>query len=83
MYKTGINIRREVGYLNIKWTLLMELQPDNADGMFACMGDSGSKLCSKSCCYFYVAGEEFKRKGDGLIGRGFGTFPIKGFDYAP
>ena len=39
--------------------------------------------CCKSFGYFYVACEGFGGKGDGLIGRGFGTFPIKGFDYAP
>ena len=47
------------------------------------MGDSGGELFSKSCCYLYVTGEEFGEKGDGLIKRGFGTFPIKGFNYAP
>ena len=45
--------------------------------------DNGGELFNKSCCNFYVAGEGFGRKYDGLIGRGFGTFHIKGFDYAP
>ena len=65
----------------------MELPPDNPGGRVAVMGDSGGELFSKICCYFYVAGEEFREKCDGLIGRGFGTFfifgCIKGFDYAP
>ena len=67
----------------IKCTLLMELPLDNPDGRVASMGDSGGELFSKSPCYFYVASEGFEGKGDGLIGRGFGMFPIKGFDYAP
>ena len=47
------------------------------------MGDSGGgELFSKSC-YFYVVGEGFVVKGDGLIGRDFGTFSIRVFDYAP
>ena len=45
--------------------------------------DSGGEQFSRSCCHSSVAGEGIEGKGDGLIGRGFGTFPIKGFDYAP
>ena len=76
------NIRKEAGYRIIKWTLVMELQPDNLGGRVAGMEDSEGELFSKGCCYFYVAGELFRGKGNGLIGRGFGTFPIKGFYYA-
>ena len=47
--------------------------------MITGMGDSGGELLSKSCCYFYVAGEGFGGKGDGLIARDFGTFPTKKF----
>ena len=46
-------------------------------------GDGRGELFSKSCCYFYLVGEGFGVRGSGLIGRGFGTFPIKVFDYAP
>ena len=45
--------------------------------------DSVGKLFSKSCGYFYITDEGFGGKDDGLIGRGFGTFSIKGFDYTP
>ena len=61
----------------------MEFPPDNPGGRISSMGDSGGELFSESCCYFYVAGEAFGRKGNGLIGRGFGTFLKKGFDYVP
>ena len=47
------------------------------------MEDRGGELLSKSCCYYYVADEGFEGKSDGLIGRGFSTFPIKRFGYAP
>ena len=57
------------------------LPPDNPGGWVTGMGDRGGELYSKN--YFYVAGEVFGGKGDGLIGKGFGTFPIEGFDYAP
>ena len=60
----------------------MELPPDNPGGPVAGMRDSGRELFSKSCCYFFVAGEGFGGKGDGLIGRGCGTFPINEFDSA-
>ena len=72
------NIRREAGYRIIKWTLLKELTPDNPGGWVAGMGDSGGELFNKSCCYISVAGEGFGGKGDGLIGRCFGTFLIRG-----
>ena len=55
------NIRRKVGYQIIKWTFLMELPPDNPGGWVAGMRDSEGGLFSKSCCYFYVACEEFVR----------------------
>ena len=45
------------------------------------MGDSGGELFGKSCSYFYVAAVAFRGKGDGLIGRGFGTFSIEGFGW--
>ena len=61
----------------------MALPPGNPGGRVAGMGDIEGELFSKSCCYFYVAAEGFGEKGDGLIGRGFGTFPIKGFNFAP
>ena len=61
----------------------MEFSPDNPGARVTGMRDSGGELFRKSCCYFYVADERFGRKCDGLIGRGFGTFPIKGFDYTP
>ena len=60
-----------------------ELSLENPGRQVTGMGDSGGELFSKSCCYFYVAAEGFGRKGDGMIGIGFGTFPILGFDYAP
>ena len=44
----------------------MELPPDNPD--------SGGELFSKTFCYFYVGGEGFGVKGDGLIGRGLWTY---------
>ena len=47
------------------------------------MGDSGGELFGRSCCYFYVAGEGFGGKSFRLIGKGFYTFLIKGFDYIP
>ena len=59
----------------------MEQTPDNPGRRVAGIGDSGGELYSKSCCYFSVAGEGFGGKGDGLIGKGFGTFPIKRFEY--
>ena len=55
---------------------------NNPGGRVAEMGDRGGKLFRKSCCYFSVAGERFGGKGDGLINRGFGTFPIKELNYA-
>ena len=55
----------------------MKLPPENPDGRVAGMEDSGAELFSKSCCYFYVAGEGFGGKGNGLIGRIFGMFPIR------
>ena len=61
----------------------MELPSDHPGRRGAGMGDNGGELFRKICSYFYVAGEGFGGKGDGLIIRGFGTFPIKGFDYAP
>ena len=61
----------------------MELSPDNPGRRVVGMGDSGGEQLSKSCCYFYVAGDIYGGKDDVLIGRGFSTFPIKGFDYAP
>ena len=50
----GNDIRREVGYRIIKWTLLMELPADISGGRLAGMGDSGGELFSKSCCYFML-----------------------------
>ena len=47
------------------------------------MGDKGDELFSKNCCYFSFVGEGYGRKCDGLIWKGYGTFPIKGFYYAP
>ena len=61
----------------------MKVLPDNPGGLVAGMRDSGGELFSKSCCYLYVAGEGFGGKCDGLIGKGYGTFPIEVFDYAP
>ena len=55
----GNDIRREVGYRIIKWTLLMELPPVNPGGRVTGMGDNGGELFKKSCCNFYVAGEGF------------------------
>ena len=76
------NIRRKDGYGTIKRTLIEEFPLDNPGGWVAGIGDGGSELFSKSCCYFSVAGEEFG-EGDGLIGLGFGTFAIEGFVKAP
>ena len=47
---------------------LIELPPDNLGGRVAGMGDSGGELFSKIACCFYVAGEEFVGKYDGLMG---------------
>ena len=47
------------------------------------MEDRVDELFNKSCCCFSGAGDEFGGKGDGLIGRYFGTFAIKGLDFAP
>ena len=79
------NFRRAAGYQMIKWILLMTFPSDNpgAGGRVAGMGDNGGELFSKSCCYFCIAGEEFEGKRHGLIGRGLGKFPFKGFDYTP
>ena len=63
--------------------VLKDLPLDNPGRWVAGIGDRGGELFSKSCCYFYVAGEGFVEKGDGLIERGFGTFAIKGFNDAP
>ena len=38
-------------------TLLTELPPDNPGGRATGMGDSEGELFSKSCFYFYIAGE--------------------------
>ena len=67
---------------------LLSYQADNPWGVSAWESGQtghwnlGRELVSKSCCYFSVAGEGFGRKGDGLIGRGFGMFASKGFDYS-
>ena len=53
---------------------------DNPGGQVAGMRDSGCELFNKCCYYLFVVGEGFREKGDRLIGRSFGTFPIKGFD---
>ena len=47
------------------------------------MGGRRVEMFSKSCCYFSVAGVGLGGIGDVLIGRGFGTFAIKGHDYVP
>ena len=75
-------MKRKAGYRVIKLTLLMKLPPENPGGRVADMRDSGGELFCKSFCCFDIAGERFGRKGYGLIGRSFGTFPIKEFDYA-
>ena len=36
---------------------------------------------TKSVAISFVPGEGFGGNGDGLIGRGFSTFSIEGFDY--
>ena len=72
------NIRREVGYWIIKLTLHMEFRLENPRGPVAGIGDKWGELFSKR--YFSFADEGFGGKGDRLIRRGFGTFPIKGFD---
>jgi len=55
----------------------------NPGGRVTGMGNRGGELFSKNYCYFSVAGEKFEGKGDGLIGKDFGRFVIKGFDYGP
>ena len=41
------------------------------------------KTAKVNCLAKALAAGAFGGKSNGLIGRGFGTFPIKGFDYAP
>ena len=46
-------------------------------------GETADVNClAKDIAIFYVAGEGFGGKSDGLIERGFGSFPMEGFDYA-
>ena len=74
------NIRREAEYLIIKRTLLENLLLENPGGRVAGSDlppERGSDLFNKSCCYFSVAGEGFKRNGDRLIGRGLSTFQLR------
>ena len=78
------NIRREGGYRYIKQTIPEEPAPYNLGGWVNSVGTGEvNELISKICCYFFVAGERFGGKCDGLIESVFGTFAIKGFDYAP
>ena len=74
---------REI-YIHIYNITLIEERPlDNLGGRVSGMEGREDELLRKSCCYFSVEGEGFGERGYRLIGRGFGTFNIKGFDYAP
>ena len=67
----------------IKRTLFEETPLDNPGGRVAGMEYRVGEMFSKIYCYFFVVSEGFGIKCDRLIGRGFSTFAIEGFDYAP
>ena len=75
--KSAKQYQKRNGIKNYQVNTPYRASTDNPAGRATGMGYSGNELFSKSCCYFYVG------KGDRLIGKGFVTFPIKGFDYAP
>ena len=71
------NIRREAVYRINKRTLLKKPPAHNLGGRVVEIGDREGELFSNNSCYFSIAGEGFGGKGDGLIGSGFGPFPLR------